>query len=370
MITLITGTPGTGKTAWVLNELLELKKNDPERTLFIHGIRSLDRKVIPHITVYCKSQLCDICQSQKISSNALFVELWHEWAEPGSLLVIDEVQRIWRPRNGTSSLPPSVSGLETHRHQGLDFWLISQGPHLFDNFIRLLIGRHIHLVSKWSGRSQYEWPECKQDVQSRSDAIIRPYSLPKRVYKLYKSAEVHTKQDKRKPLSFYFIIILLAVFLSFGTYLYSRISGLVTKQVQPVAVSGQGAALAAPSTDPATTGSSSYPDFNPSVEGVPESAPAYSELVKVTSAPILAGCVFNKSTSVCKCFTSQATPYPASQLFCKEVVAGHRFNPFLRERPATQPQQPLKSADAGQTENAPEPPFVPSYPDYTFPDSL
>lgn len=64
MITLITGTPGTGKTAFVLAELLELRKKEPTRLVYVHGIKdlkSLKQGGIAHESVYCKSQLCDIC---------------------------------------------------------------------------------------------------------------------------------------------------------------------------------------------------------------------------------------------------------------------------------------------------------------------
>lgn len=342
MITLITGGPGTGKTAWMLNQLLDLRVAESDRLFFIHGVRNL--RGISHETIYCRSQLCDICRLQdseiearlKTSIPPKFVEDWPRWKEPNSLIVVDEVQRIWRPTNGSQAVHESISALETHRHYGVDFWLISQGPHLFHNFIRLLVGRHVHLVNKWSGRTEYEWPECKQDVQSRSDAVQRPYALPKRVYSLYDSAEVHTKQDKRKPLSFYATIgaLVLAVVVG-GFVIYrikNRINPVESAAVAPVA---GGAASSAP-PDAAVAGvantSSSFPDFEPTVAGVPESAPAYAGLVKVVSAPILAGCVLNKHTDKCSCYTHQATPYPASQDYCLETVKNHRFNPYFERK--------------------------------------
>lgn len=343
MITLITGGPGTGKTAWLLAELLKHREENPYRDFFIHGVRNL--RGITHETIYCRSQHCDICRSQdeKINDSlkegnqpVKFVEDWMQWKTPGCLIIVDEVQRIWRPRTGGNP-PESVVYLETHRHYGLDFWLISQGPHLFDNFIRLLVGRHIHLVAKWSGRTQYEWPECQQNVQSRSDAVVRPYSLPKHVYNLYDSAEVHTKQNKRVPLSLYVLGVAIAVALYLFWTVYSSISERIDPPTASVtsgtSVTGANSSL---SSDVKPSSSLNlvnqkipdFPDFKPRIAGVPESAPAYASLIKVTNAPMLSGCI--KTKTVCKCYTQQATPYPTNAEYCAEVVAGHRFNPYKK----------------------------------------
>lgn len=353
MITLITGGPGTGKTAWVLAELLKLRKAEPEKELYIHGVRNL--RGLPHEQIYCRSQLCDICRSKDIPQDAKFVEDWPEWKVPGSLIVVDEVQRIWRPRAGSSNIPESVSGLETHRHYGLDFWLISQGPHLFDAFIRLLVGKHIHLLARWNGRSQYEWPECQQNIQSRSDAVVRPYSLPKHVYKMYDSAEVHTKQNKRMPLSIYAMVAasIVALILIFRAYssISSKIEG---KPAQASAGSPSGSSLQQNNSGQSGQGVVApvpslpvpFPDFKPRLPGVPESAPAYAGLIQVTTAPLLAGCI--KTKTECKCYTDQATPYPVSETYCTEVIAGHRFNPYKKKNEVNpiSVEQPIDSGSA------------------------
>lgn len=337
MITLITGGPGTGKTAWLIDQLLNLRKNEPSKLLFIHGVRNLTG--IAHEKIYCNSQLCDICRGSEIPGNAKFVENWQDWKESDSIIVVDEVQRIWRPRTGGAAPHASISALETHRHYGLDFWLISQGPHLFDNFIRLLVGRHIHLVSRWSGRTQYEWPECKQDVQSRTDAVIRPYTLPSRVFTMYNSAEVHTKQNKRKPISFYASIIALlmaAVMIAVvGVRIKSKVSPVEASiiEAKPEGVGGvpsssSGEALKKQNKD------SNFPDFEPTKPGVNESAPAYVHLVKVTSVPLLMGCV--KTPDFCRCYTNQGTPYPVSVQFCGEYISGHVYNPYRSPKPELQ----------------------------------
>ncbi|WP_367155511.1 zonular occludens toxin domain-containing protein [Methylomonas sp. HYX-M1] len=357
MITLITGTPGAGKTLWTVNEIDKLLKREekdakkengdshtPRATLWVHGIKKLK---IPHIPVYCHSPLCDLCRSQdeeikkakEEGKPVYYVDDWQEWACPGSLIVIDEVQRIWRPRGSSQKLPEAVAGLETHRHYGIDFWLISQGPHLFDNFIRLLVGRHIHLVAKWNKRFQYEWPECKQDVTSRTDATVFDYKLPKHIYGMYHSAEVHTKLNLRTPKVVYFVaaiipVALFAVYHSFTSVIMPKLSpdkpAIESKKTDKVGVDKL-AQTAIEHNDLKLTQVSqekTYFDFEPKIKNVPESAPAYSGLFKVESAPILGACI--KIKDKCSCYTHQATPYPSSHEFCEEMVKGHYFNPYSK----------------------------------------
>lgn len=340
-ITLITGGPGTGKTAWLLDQLINLRKIEPNREFFIHGVRGLTG--IQHEQIFCKSQLCDICRAQdeKLTHESKYVENWPEWKQTGSLIIVDEVQRIWRPRAGGAPMPPAVSGLETHRHYGLDFWLISQGPHLFDNAIRLLVGRHVHLVARWSGRSQYEWPECKQDVQSRGDAVVRTYTLPKHVYSMYQSAEVHTVQNKRKPLSFYAAIIAVVLAISLISFIGYRLKNHGVVSSQPVA-EGVGGAPPSPSGASSVnqtvsnvalkTADQIQTSYTPLVVGLPWTAPAYQELAKPVVMPVVAGCIKTKDDKRCACYTQQSSIVDMPKATCLLYVEKHAFNPFQQPR--------------------------------------
>ncbi|MDP1614480.1 MAG: zonular occludens toxin domain-containing protein [Methylococcales bacterium] len=353
MIRLFTGGPGTGKTAFMLDELIKFRKNEPNREVYIHGVRNL--RGFAHEVIYCKSQLCDICRSVypvgEIPEHVKLVENWHQWKEPGALIVVDEVQRIWRPRASGGAPPDSVSALETHRHYGVDFWLISQGPHLFDNFIRLLIGSHVHLVARWSGRMQYEWPECKQDVQSRSDAVTRPYTLPKHVFHMYDSAEVHTVQNKRKPLSLYATIAALCFAVVLVGFVVYRIRQRITSPsiIEPA---GEGGALAPRASAGSISGIASTAnnaqtktkriDFEPRIKARLETAPAYDELLKVQSVPFPQQCLAwtTEAGKYCRCLTDQGTPYPMPYNICFAYARGEVYNPYIK------PAEPYKKPDS------------------------
>jgi zona occludens toxin len=340
MITLTTGGPGTGKTAWLINQLIELKKQQPYREFFIHGIREFT--AFKHTTIYCRSPLCDLCSALELPKDALFVEDWPDWYKSHFLIVIDEVQRIWSTSNGNNKTD-AMTRLQTHRHYGLDFWLVSQSPKLIHTDVKTMVGRHIHLVSKWSGRKEYEWPEIQENIQSRGDAVVRPYSLPKHVFKFYKSAEVHTKQEKRRPISFYATIIslIIAVFAvgMVGLRLKARFSSQSNVQIEG---KGGGGALASPSPLASNAVRSNgqmsevkpltqqdiVKSLTPLVVGLPWTAPIYQELAKPVSFPIIHGCIKSMKDNRCACYSQQATQIDMPQEVCFLYIKQAAFNHF------------------------------------------
>lgn len=78
---------------------------------------------------------------------------------------------------------------------------------------------------------------------------------------------------------------------------------------------------------PVNTG---FPDFKPALNNIPESAPAYSELVKVTDYPHIMGCV--KTPDFCRCYTTQGTRYATTDQFCGEYLKGNYFDPYKQAK--------------------------------------
>ena len=82
MITLITGTPGSGKTAYALDMMIRLQKLDNSRPLFVHGIPDLK---LPHQIVVCESSTCDYCTTLINRDDYPHALHWHEWAPQGAI---------------------------------------------------------------------------------------------------------------------------------------------------------------------------------------------------------------------------------------------------------------------------------------------
>lgn len=213
MITLLTGVPGSGKSLHAVSELLlpmqnahiEHEGQQVKRTLYTN-IKNL---LLDHVLID-KDDLLK----------------WPDWVKPGDLICFDEVQEVWRPRGMSAATPESIAKLETHRHMGVDFIIVTQHPMLLDQNIRRLVGRHLHVrrVANMALAVVYEWDHASNPSMVKSAITTRPWRYPKSAYKLYKSADAHTKQPRKLPFAL-LVMMLAGGGLAYGVYtLQGRLS--------------------------------------------------------------------------------------------------------------------------------------------------
>lgn len=325
MITLITGTPGAGKTAYAVAELFALQAQ-ANRPLFVLGIPDLklDHSPVPPLDQWAVVQASAIDASFQ-EANFTFPD--------GALVVVDEAQQVFRPRANGAAVPPYVAAFERHRHSGLDFWLITQHPTLLDANVRKLIGKHIHIRSSWSGRQLFERPE-PFDPGSRTElnlAATRPYKLPKKAFELYKSASLHVKQSRRIPITVYALFILLALMIAIGVFSYQRFTSdkeaLQQYQQKVIQPSPSSISPSVPSEKVVTPKSPYNPDLlSPKYANIPESAPLYDEMRTPDKMPIISGCI--QKVSTCFCYTQQRTRISMTFDQCREWIKDKPFRPW------------------------------------------
>lgn len=235
MIVLITGLPGSGKTAYAVDMLA----HDPQfagRPKFVMGVPGLkiEHEACPPVEQWVEF---------RVSPEDDSLQLPYFTFPENAVVFIDEAQRVYRPRPAGAAVPPHVAAFETHRHTGVDFILITQQAGLLDSNIRRLIGRHVHIRPTPMGRYKYEWMELgdPESQSSRQLAASSRYKLPKRAFDLYKSAETHTKL--RTPIPWYYWLFAVALLLFFGLVYYivgrvsSNVKGEPTTQTKPVSSS-------------------------------------------------------------------------------------------------------------------------------------
>lgn len=260
---LTTGVPGAGKTLYTVAEVLkpltkatiEIDGRSVKRRLCIAGIPDL---LLPHELVEAKQippegyadPYGDIvrrpgypvvthvqqrgerfvaCAEDDDGALPLprSVENWWLWVEPGDVVVIDECQTVFRPMPAGRRAPAFIRHLETHRHYGIDFVLITQHPQLIHSAVRALIGQHRHVRRLFGRRGAliYEWDHCSPPDRVKT-ASTRPWMYKKAAFGLYKSAQLHTKQrwGTSWPL-----VLGLCAFLALPFLWWRAISGTANK---------------------------------------------------------------------------------------------------------------------------------------------
>lgn len=314
MITLITGAPGAGKTSALVTLLREIAKGRP---IYVDGIPDLK---IEH---------------QPLSD----ARKWPELVPDGAAVVIDEVQRVWRPAGAGSKVPEDIALLETHRHRGLDFFIVTQHPKLVHTNVRNLVGRHVHLRDIGVlGRWWYEWPEAVDPGTWKTAPVKKRYRLNKDSFALYKSASEHIKPIRSVP-PVLIVLGLAVVGVGVGGWMtYSSVSSRFQPAALPEAATAPGSRLSGaltPSAPPASVnGAVLAASFVPRLSDQPETAPAYDHLRKVVTMPRTVGgfCI----GQVCECQTQQGTRADITDEACRAWVQRRPFDPYQVEQASAQ----------------------------------
>lgn len=346
MITVITGTPGAGKTLYTIEKLLlpqigkTIKGRDEHGNAVEH-----ERKVYTNINgLQIDHELIDGGETQGLRD-------WHKWAKPGSLIVFDEVQKVWPPRPNGSKIPEDVQALDTHRHLGVDFILITQNVLNVDRHIHALGGRHLHVrrVANMPLATVYEWDHVSRGLLYSKAISKAPWKYSKKVFKLYKSSELHTKQPRRIPGLVWFILAGIVAMFVLTPQVFERIGGRlsgkpVVPTEKPAAVSGAPApagtsAQPVQAVEPIKQAPDERVDFMPRLADKPWTAPAYDQLRVVVRMPVVDGAICNAKHG-CICF-NEAERLDISSEACSEWIEGAKFNPY--RVPVKPPPAPLQA---------------------------
>lgn len=365
-LTLFTGVPGMGKTALIVDKLIDEAAKG--RKIFVSGIPGLQvmHEVAGDVTEWHLGTWLKINHYDPMHVSQ---EGWRprDDGQPasdcGALLVVDECQRYFRNRPAGSKVPDFVQALEVHRKQGLDIWLISQRPGQVDSHVRGLCEKHFGIWHNWLGRYLYEWSTVSNiDSKSERDLAKKSrYKIPKRAFDWYKSAEVISSPPKHSApmLAKFGILLLLGLgFTGYKSYQTfhekfepTQAQTLPTSPAKPGQQANGDARSAAQVADAAPLGGSAadayVSQFTPVVPGRPETAPAFSGLRQVAAMPWPSACL--KMSSRCICYSSQGTKLPeVSAERCQQILEqGGIFDPYRvpeGQQPAPVNRSPILGA--------------------------
>lgn len=366
MITVITGTPGAGKTLYTIEKLLL-----PLVGKTVNGLDANGNEVELPRTIYTNINGLQVDHELIDGGDNQGLRDWHKWAKPGSVIVFDEFQKVWAPRANGSKVPDDIQALDTHRHMGVDFILITQSVMNTDRHIHALAGRHLHVrrVGNMKAAVVYEWDHVSRSLMYSKAISKSPWRYSKKIFELYKSAELHTKQPRKIPGLVWFVLAGLVAFVLLAPATFTRlnertnpaqkteaakpaaqdkpaISPAVADAARPVSMAGAG------STVP-----DERVDFMPRLSDKPWTAPAYDHLRTVVHMPVIAGGVCMGGR--CVCVTGDGAKLEVSSAACADWIKARPFNPYVL------PPAPVVNAAGvrGGTVSA----STPSAPDQTGP---
>lgn len=229
MITLVTGSPGGGKTLYTVSSIIPDFLKDG-RTVYTN-IKDLQYHELYIENNEVKSRnLVKTLNNQPVQN--LIKELPEDldWRQlpAGSVVVYDEAQQFF-PATGRTGLSDDgrISDLDTHRHSGYDLVYLTQHPTLINSHIRKFVGKHYHLYRKHGAKQAnlYSWDQCNNSPESEigeeqkaSKELLR---FDKSAFQFYKSSEIHTHKFKlpRKTWLILSGFLLLFCFIAYMIYL-------------------------------------------------------------------------------------------------------------------------------------------------------
>lgn len=242
-----------------------------------------------------------------------------EWfkLETGAIIVIDEAQRLFRPRGNGSAVPPYEAALETLRHNGHTLFLITQHPSLISTGTRRLCGVHRHFMRKLNTRwvTVHEWVGVRDNCdKTRKDSISTDTTYPKEFYDKYRSSEEHNVRV-RVPLKLLLMALVpLAAIVLFWWMLWGRNMRDAPRPTEPGSpvqssgqqITGSGGGLPGQRVKRHMTDRDFVIESRPRIEGLPHTAPRYDELTAPVRVPIVVGCWMQGQTGG-YCITQQGS---------------------------------------------------------------
>lgn len=348
-IELFTGLPGNGKTALMVERLLDAAK-DASRPIFAFGVDGLEPGVA---TVMADPKLwnaedpngeqtCDCHGDGRLHAHII---------PDGALIFVDEAWKWFGHLHDASrqATPPHVLSLAEHRHRGIDFVWTTQMPNQLYPFARALVANHHHVVRRFGTQliDVYTWQELQDDPKSnqrREVALKKTRMLPKEVFGSYKSATLHTIKRKLplRVVALPFLVV-AAIFAAWLAYRTLRPAAMAEKVKGPKAAQADSAPRSSGDSSrhgPRYASAADYAAAHiPRIATMPWTAPVFDDR-QVTADPMLY-CMSSgegldgqgkERDFSCTCYTEQSTMYDISDAECRMLARkGAVYNPYRQQ---------------------------------------
>lgn len=319
MITLITGSLGTGKTALAIKLLTESEFYP--NSVFVYGVRDWKGA----------GTYFPLKGQERAAENQKLLE------ETGRVshacYLVDEAKKVWPTRVAGRDEPPFINThLAESRSVSQDWILTAQAPGQIDVALRRLVGRHIHLEKTPLGIRYSEAGKCRDDLKFEA-AESRKFTFPVESLKLYSSDEGVTTQQKKTlkiPSKLVWLLAVVVAMLGIVVWSWSNSSLLAgvseSVQEQNAAVEKTGGGLFGPKFG----NSEILPVQNaPHVFYYKPRDPDYPEIARAPRYPV--SCV--SMGSRCLCYDQAAQRLDVGPERCQQIVDGSNELATLYPRP-------------------------------------
>ena len=369
MINLVVGSPGHGKTQFMISKILEIIKDNEK----------LEAEGKPSRQIYCDIKELLIPEVEPAPDD------WRDTPD-GSIIIYDEVQyrKEYEYKGNQYSQDQMIKDLTIHRHTNKDLWLITQDPQRIEKGIHKLIDR-MYYIKRPASKPKYtnvfefdKWlsnpePAANRNAKHKKYLDFYRFHFDDKFQSLYKSATDHTSIKFKLPKQlFVFLGIIVAILVFVGVGLMNtntfNVHRFEDKDNQKEV-----------KKETSTTGTTNLQASDPNVKadlnvecrkGInvekPECVKWFDELSKnngsitgqnsqttmvsynpnkpfetqqiqdsiqyqVIAKPVLSGCM--KTNSGYQAYTQQGTKLDVSQDDCKKIMSGDRpFNYFAQEQ--------------------------------------
>lgn len=380
MINLVVGSPGHGKTQFMISKILEIIKDNEK----------LEAEGKPSRQIYCDIKELLIPEVEPAPDD------WRDTPD-GSIIIYDEVQyrKEYEYKGNQYSQDQMIKDLTIHRHTNKDLWLITQDPQRIEKGIHKLIDR-MYYIKRPASKPKYtnvfefdKWlsnpePAANRNAKHKKYLDFYRFHFDDKYQSLYKSATDHSSIKFKLPKQlFVFLGIIVAILVFVGVGLMNtntfNVHRFEDKDNQKEV-----------KKETSTTGTTNVQASNPNVKadlnvecrkGInvekPECVKWFDELSKnngsitgqnsqttmvsynpnkpfetqeiqdsiqyqVTAKPVLSGCM--KTNKGYQAFTQQGTKLDVSQDDCKKIMSGDRpFNYFQEQQNGLSTQNNISS---------------------------
>lgn len=343
-ITLLTGLPGSGKSARLVKFILQaIAAGELVYTCNVDGIK------VPGVLPWEDPTA------------------WRD-LPPGSVLVVDEAQQFFRARR-SGDPPEYITAMEKIRHDGVRLILATQQPNYLDTHLRGLVGMHEHLVREDGGKSTFIFRSTGSIIdnvritkkKAKELYDYETWVIDPETFTYYTSAQVHTMKyampAKLKKAAVLLPLAVAAFALPFVLIFrdgYTKATAGKESEAVPLA------ARASDARPPRRFGTSAGDEprtaeelallITPTIPGVAWSAPAWSGREVQSDPHIYCLAVGERDRyEGCRCFSEQGTRVQMELLECIDVARnGEPYNPFKPPEPRTSERYGGAGSGAGQ----------------------